>query len=77
MGPDALVAAGTDLDATDQSGYTALHYAAMKDNPKIALQLMCGGARVGVRDAQGRTALHFAAACSRRSELVGESLHAP
>jgi hypothetical protein len=52
-----LVAAGTDVDAVDSEGNTALHYAAMHANAALVHALLDSGAKPCLLDAQGDTPL--------------------
>ena len=53
-----LIAAGADVNATDNSGMTALMFAAKEDTAKVLLE---AGADVNAKDNDGKTALMFAA----------------
>lgn len=55
-----LLASGADIDASDASGYAALHIAAFDDQPDIIKLLLIHGAEVNPRDHQGRTPLGLA-----------------
>ena len=46
----AAVAAGFPVDATDSSGATALHYAALRGNDKLARLLLAAHADLSIRD---------------------------
>jgi hypothetical protein len=52
----ALVNAGVDLNASDASGRTAMHYAVAGDNGEAVRVLLLSGADPTLRDAHGRTA---------------------
>jgi hypothetical protein len=52
----ALVDAGVDLNASDASGRTAMHYAVAGDNGEAVRVLLLSGADPTLRDAHGRTA---------------------
>jgi len=54
------VAAGTDLNAKNTSGWTALHLAAMNGKMPIVEALLAGGADDSVTGPQGKTALDVA-----------------
>lgn len=56
-----LIDQGLGVDARDESGATALHYAAAFNRRKIAEFLLARGAEVDARDAEDRTPLHLAA----------------
>ena len=53
----ALVAAGADIQAVDNKGRTALHYAATNDDAETTAALLLRGADVEARDCFGRTPL--------------------
>jgi ankyrin repeat protein len=50
-----LLKAGADPKATDDEGYTALHYVAREDDPELALMLLDKGADLNARNAKGKT----------------------
>ncbi|KAL8943110.1 MAG: hypothetical protein Q9211_001098 [Gyalolechia sp. 1 TL-2023] len=51
-----------DLQAAEEeTGFTALHYAAMNDNPEIVKLLWTHGAQHSNTDSRGKTAVHYAA----------------
>jgi len=54
------IAAGTDLDAKNPSGWTALHLAAMNGNLPIVEALIAAGAKDSVTGPQGQTPLDVA-----------------
>lgn len=56
----ALLARGAAVDAQDEYGYTALHWAAQAGWPLTSKTLIDAGASVDARDAQGRTPLLLA-----------------
>lgn len=58
----ALVAAGADVNATQQGGYTALHQAADRGLESVVRLLLAAGARRDARSAAGRTAADHARA---------------
>lgn len=58
---DILIKNGTDVDAVDKNGQTALHVAAKKSKSKILSVLIANGADADIADDKGKTALHFAA----------------
>ena len=51
------IAAGADLDAKMQGGYTPLHLAAIYDHKEIAEVLIAAGADVNAKDEDGETPL--------------------
>jgi ankyrin repeat protein len=55
-----LLEAGTQVNAMDQDGHTALMFAAFNGHSEIVLALLEGGAGVDRRDLMGRTALLYA-----------------
>lgn len=64
-----LVNGGADVNARDKDGYTALHIAAIHNNPESIQKLIDCGANVEARNNHGYTALN-AAAFSRRVDSV-------
>lgn len=56
----ALIAAGADVNATQQGGYTALHQAADRGLEPVVRLLLEAGARKDLRSAAGRTAADHA-----------------
>ena len=72
----ALVDAGADVNARNESGSTPLHGAR---TPEIAQALLNAGAQVNVRDEFGFTALHCAVGCpglGTRAEIIQTLLDA-
>jgi ankyrin repeat protein len=61
-----LAVPGADLNATDQDGRTALHYAAAAGSREIALLLVEQGVRLDVADNEGNTAADVAAGNGNR-----------
>lgn len=57
----AALKAGTRVDTQDGNGRTALHYAAMRNQPALFELLVERGARVDIADGYGKLPLHFAA----------------
>ncbi len=61
-------------------GATALHKAALNDNPEVLKELISFGAEIDARDAYGNTPLHFAASRSivnsKALVMAGADLHA-
>jgi len=66
------IAAGADLDAKMQGGYTPLHLAAIYDHKEIAEVLIAAGADVNAKNKRGMTPLHSAAA--KEHENIAELL---
>ena len=65
-GTEVLVAAGADINASDNDGYTPLHYAAGKGHSAIADLLIRCGADIAAQDNSfGTTPLHYAAMFGR------------
>ena len=60
------IAAGADLDAKMQSGYTPLHLAAIYDHKEIAKILIAEGADVNAKNTREMTPLHQAARAGRK-----------
>ena len=52
--------AGADVNAKDENGWTALHYAAVNGHKEIAELLIDNGAEVNAKDNSGYTPLYFA-----------------
>ena len=64
----------TEIEAWDNTNWTALHYAAWKGNESVAAQLLQAGASVSAVNDYGRTALHLAARHDKSS--IANLLHA-
>jgi len=60
------IAAGADLDAKMQGGYTPLHLAAIYDHKEIAEILIAEGADVNAKNKRDMTPLHQAARSGRK-----------
>ena len=58
---NALIAAGADVDQTDDSGTTPLYLASMQGDAAMVSLLLAAGADSGKADLQGRFPLHRAA----------------
>ncbi|MEI6144461.1 MAG: ankyrin repeat domain-containing protein [Candidatus Berkelbacteria bacterium] len=56
-----MIKAGTDLEASGESGLTALHYSAWKNLAELATELLNAGANINVPANCGTTPLHLAA----------------
>jgi|GEM_PF-861530 len=61
----AALASGTGIDAADEDGKTALHWAADNAQADVARLVIALGADVHARDRLGRTPLHYAAAAGQ------------
>ncbi len=55
------IRSGVDVNEQNQSGWTPLHYAAVRGNKAIAALLIESGAKLDVKTKSSQTALHFAA----------------
>ena len=64
---DILIAAGLDVNATNEGDFTALHCAAFSGLNEVVRQLLSHGADIDARDWRGRTAFRLAQARSSRS----------
>ncbi|MHC4867755.1 MAG: ankyrin repeat domain-containing protein [Planctomycetota bacterium] len=69
-----LIRKGTDVNARNKDGETALHIAARRNREHIAELLIANGADVNAREEDGWTPLHQAAMNSRWSARVGRLL---
>lgn len=79
-GDAAAVAALVDggacgVDDADESGCTALHFAADRGRLEVLALLLARGADVNARDSDGQTPLHYAAVC-RQKEAYAALLEA-
>ena len=54
-----IVMRGADLDAHDEKGYTALHYAVESNSVKMVRHLVECGATVNIQNGDGNTPLHL------------------
>ena len=68
-----LVAGGAEIDATDDSGMTALHQAAKEGRNDAVTELLRNSASVFAKDKKGRTPLHYAA-MSQHGDAVIDTL---
>ena len=55
-----LLAAGAEVDAQDQDGWTALCYACENSHAEVVSELLQRGARVDIATSDGWTPLHMA-----------------
>src|SRR5262249_15705740 len=68
---DALIKAGSDVNATTNNGTTPLHFAAAAGDPKAVAELIEHGAKVNAKEnAWGRTPLIFAAERDRAAAVT-------
>eukprot|EP01043_Picozoa_sp_COSAG02_P024040 COSAG02_NODE_1301_length_13367_cov_14.080570_14_plen_724_part_00 len=76
-----LRASGIEIDAQDDKGFTALHYAALNGQADCALLLLEGGANSQIKASDGRTPLFIAAngqeACLTLLLQVGAAVDQP
>lgn len=66
---EKLIKNGTDINAAETSGNTALHLAVIRANLEVAKALLKFGADVNRRNNMGRTALHFAAEAGKQEMI--------
>lgn len=58
-----LINAGADIDHIDRlKGFSAMHYAALRNHPKILSFLLSRGADMTIQDSEGNFPLHYCAA---------------
>ncbi|MBQ6668797.1 MAG: ankyrin repeat domain-containing protein [Deltaproteobacteria bacterium] len=79
----SALASGANVHARDNSGWTALMWAAaFNTHPEVVQMLMAGGADVNAKDKKGGTVLMWAAIHNSNSEVVkallksGADIHA-
>jgi ankyrin repeat protein len=65
-----LLAAGTNPNAQDDSGWSALHFAAQAVSPGVTEALLAGGAQTELKDSFGNTSLSTAVFESRGNGSV-------
>lgn len=65
-----LFGAAAAVDAVDEHGATALHYAALNDQEHVCSVLLEGGADSDAGDRDGITPLHLAAECGHASTVA-------
>ena len=56
----ALIDAGANCNATDEDGWTPLHYAAERGEAECIAVLLAAGADMSIKDNEGRTPFHLA-----------------
>ena len=66
----AMLDAGTYVDAQDSTGSRLLHYAVLRGLSRFAIDLIVIGAHVNAKDADGCAALHHAARLGNRFLVV-------
>lgn len=66
-GVRSLLEQGADVDAVDEAGMTALHFAARRKDTDVVRVLLEAGAQVNRQDDRGYTALMHAATSSNSS----------
>lgn len=71
-----LLASGVDVNARDDEGCTALHFAADRGAAGAAQLLLSAGADVNAQDGDGQTPLHYAALCENE-EVRGSAGESP
>ncbi len=57
---ESMLAQGADVEAVDESGFSALRIAAMHGYLECIEVLLAHGAEVDAEDSDGKTALHYA-----------------
>ena len=73
----ALISRGADVQARDDGGFTALHYAVIQDNPAVMSVLIEAGADLEAATWEtGLRPLHLAAASGRAAPLIAALLDA-
>ena len=60
---EILLSHGADINATDPSGYTQLHWAAFHSDSSVVRILLAKGAAVNAKNKKMETPLHLAARC--------------
>lgn len=64
------ISKGAWLDLKNESGWTALHYAVVKNNPEIINLIIKAGADINLREEKrGQTPLHFAALTGKKEAV--------
>ncbi len=72
-----MLEAGAAMNGRDDSGCTALHFAADRGNVDVARLLIQAGADVNAQDADGQTPLHYAAITEHREVSGGTGKKSP
>lgn len=68
-----MLDAGEPIDKRDDSGCTALHFAADRGSMEAARLLISAGADINAQDADGQTPMHYA--CITENREVRYGLH--
>ncbi|KAJ4461437.1 hypothetical protein PAPYR_2006 [Paratrimastix pyriformis] len=68
-----LINAGADMSATDDQGYTALHYACTARHHDVMEALIKAGASLHLGDQLGQTPLHLGGQAGRRGRRAGDT----
>lgn len=71
-----LLAAGANVHARDESGFTPLYWAGLKSNPAVLKVLLKAGADVNARNERGITPLHWATEFNENPKVFQELLNA-
>jgi len=66
-----LIEAGVSIDATNKLGWTALHFAALRDRSEVIAALAKAKVNLDARTSKHQTALHF---CAERNRLASATV---